>query len=157
MKKLILLLFALVILAGCDDGVTEKQCKEYVASSADRNDSTGQEQEESTSLSGTTWKLRSKTPDVMTETDPGTDIYEPKEGEWTDYELTFTSTHSIFTIIGKDGIPHSETDTYTYDPPAVVLTSDNGLESTGTVENDTMKIIIWMTADIYWDLELKKQ
>lgn len=132
MKKIILSLILSAALFGCDKESGQEP---------DNGNTTGEDQEEITSLTDTSWKSR-----VV---NPG--------GEYYDYELTFTATHCTFTITGEDGIPNGETDTYTYNSPAVVLTSRNGLVSTGTVKNDSMKITIWITPDVGWDMELKKQ
>lgn len=95
------------------------------------------------------------------------------EGGCGQKELIFTATHA--TYLGKDssGNYSSFTGTYTFDPPAVEIVSNQWtfwgnqpertldtqeLHHTGTMNGKTMNIVIWpWFGDVIMELELKRQ
>ena len=114
------------------------------------------EEKELTTLEGTTWKYRE---------------YDEESG-WTYDELTFTATHATYTVTGDDGLGSTFTGTYTFDPPAVEIVSNEWtfwnsesertfetreLHHEGTVSGKNMVIMMcsWM-GDIRMGIKFKR-
>ena len=76
-------------------------------------------------------------------------------------EITFTDTHATVTQTSSRGV-EVLTGTYTFDPPAVTITSDPTEQTpafthTGTVKKKTMEIGIHETLDLVGIFILRKQ
>lgn len=111
-------------------------------------------EEELTSLEGTIWKVRT--------------YYD--NGEWGEDKFTFTATHVTFLGITDDGHSATFTGTYTFDPPEVMIISNDyafgenekfetpEIHHKGTVSGNIMKLEFRpLFGDIIINLELKRQ
>lgn len=99
------------------------------------------------SLAGTSWMQH-------------LDYYE--HNYWSEYWISFTSTHAILSHYGDSEFARLEfMRRYTYDPPTVTIYVDGGYLAgkifRGTVENGTLYIDMLETSDILMRYEFKKQ